>query len=131
MYNEIEHLDKIILPELVFSARHGLLQAEKTTPQQFKVGVTLWLDTFFAAESDDIADTVNYADIYARIEQVMLGEHHNLLESLASAIAKAVLADEQVQRVRVRLEKSAAPLAKGVNLPAVLEIEREAADYGL
>ena len=74
---------------------------------------------------------MNYADIYARIEQIMLGAHHNLLESLASDIAKAVLADEQVQRVRVRLEKSAAPLAEGVNLPAVLEIERESADYGL
>lgn len=131
MYSEIEHLDKIMLPELTFAARHGLLAQEKSTPQEFKVGVTLWLDTFFAAASDDIADTVNYAAVYARIEQVMLGEHHNLLESLASDIAKTVLADEQVQRVRVRLEKSAAPLADGVNLPAVLEIEREAADYGL
>ena len=131
MYSEIEHLDKIMLPELPFTTRHGLLPQEKSTPQEFKVGVTLWLDTFFAAESDEISDTVNYADIYARIEQIMLGAHHNLLESLASDIAKAVLADEQVQRVRVRLEKSAAPLAEGVNLPAVVEIERESADYGL
>ncbi len=131
MYSEIEHLDKIMLPELPFTARHGLLPQEQSTPQEFKVGVTLWLNTFFAAESDDIADTVNYAAVYARIEQVMLGKRHNLLESLASDIAKAVLAEEQVQRVRVRLEKSAAPLAEGAAFPAVLEIEREAADYGL
>ena len=113
MYNEMARLDKIILPELKFMARHG------------------WLDTFLAAESDALADTVNYAEVYAQISEVMLGEHHDLLESLAAAVAAAVLQNEPVQRVGVRLEKTAAPLAPGINLPVVLEIEREAADYGV
>ncbi len=131
MYNEMARLDKIILPELKFMARHGLLEQEKQTPQEFKVTVTLWLDTFLAAESDALADTVNYAEVYAQISEVMLGEHHDLLESLAAAVAAAVLQNEPVQRVGVRLEKTAAPLAPGINLPVVLEIEREAADYGV
>ena len=53
------------------------------------------------------------------------------MSSRAAAVAAAVLQNEPVQRVGVRLEKTAAPLAPGVNLPVVLEIEREAADYGV
>lgn len=129
MYTELLHQDKIILPNMRFSACHGVLESEHTEPQEFAVAVTMWLDTTMAAETDDLADTVNYAEVYAEVERVMLGAHHNLLESLASEIAHAVLADELVQKVAVRLEKVAAPMGQGV--PAVLEIERTAADYGV
>lgn len=129
MYTELLHQDKIILPNMRFSACHGVLESEHTEPQEFAVAVTMWLDTTTAAETDDLADTVNYAEVYAEVERVMLGVHHNLLESLASEIAHAVLADELVQKVAVRLEKVAAPMGQGV--PAVLEIERTAADYGV
>lgn len=129
MYSDFSHQDKIILPELTFTACHGVLPAEHDEPQEFRLCLTLWLDTARAAETDDIADTVDYAGVYAAAERIMLGAHHNLLESLASEIAHALLADELVQKVCVRLEKAAAPVAGGI--PAVVEIERTAADYGI
>ena len=131
MYSEIEHQDKIILPELTFLACHGALPQEREQKQQFKLNVELILDTFEAAESDDLADTVDYGQVYRQIEKIMLGEPHNLLESLASEIAHTLLADDLVQAVTVRLEKSAAPLAPMLSAPAVLEITRTVADYGL
>lgn len=129
MYTELLHQDKIILPDMRFTACHGVLDEEHRVPQEFSVGVVMYLDTTTAAETDDVADTVNYADVYAEVERVMLGAHHNLLESLASQIAHTVLANELVQRVEVRLEKVAAPMGGGV--PAIVEIERTAADYGV
>ena len=129
MYSDFTHKDKIMLPELEFSACHGVLPHEHTEPQTFRVAVTLVVDTAWAAESDDIADTVNYAEVYEQIEKIMLGKHHNLLESLAADIAGAILENELVQQVTVRLEKVAAPVAGGIR--AVLEIERTAADYGI
>lgn len=129
MYTEILHQDKIILPNMRFVACHGVLESEHTEPQEFAVAVTMWLDTTTAAETDDVADTVNYAEVYAEVERIMTGAHHNLLESLASEIAHTVLANELVQKVAVRLEKVAAPMGAGV--PAVVEIERTAADYGV
>lgn len=129
MYTEILHKDKIILPEMRFCACHGVLESEHSMPQEFKVSVTMLLDTTQAAETDDVADTVNYAEVYAFVERIMTGPHHNLLESLASEIAHTVLANELIQAVAVRLEKVAAPMGGGV--PAVVEIERMAADYGV
>lgn len=129
MYTELLHQDKIILPDMRFCACHGVLADEHSTPQDFKVAVVMYLDTTTAAETDDVEDTVNYAEIYAEVERVMTGPHHNLLESLASEIAHAVLANELVQRVEVRVDKLAAPMGGGV--PAAVEIERTAADYGV
>lgn len=129
MYTEILHQDKIILPNMRFVACHGLLEKEHSEPQEFAVSVTMWLDITTAAETDDVADTVNYAEVYADVEGIMTGAHHNLLESLASEIAHTVLGNEIVQRVAVRVEKVAAPMGGGV--PAVVEIERTAADYGV
>lgn len=131
MYNEIFHQDKIILPQLSFWACHGALPQEREEQQEFKVYVEMVLDTCEAAESDDLADTVDYGQTYRVIEKIMLGEHHNLLESLASEIAHALLADELVQAVTVRLEKCAAPLAPMLKAPAIIEINRTVADYDL
>ncbi len=131
MFNEISHQDKIILPDLSFWACHGVLPQEHEQKQEFRLGVTLILDTCEAAESDDLADTVDYGQVYRQIEKIMMGERHNLLESLASEIAHMLLADELVQAVTVRLEKCAAPLAPMFNAPAILEITRTVADYGL
>jgi dihydroneopterin aldolase len=129
MFSDISHQDKIILPELTFWACHGNLPQEKTEKQEFRLSVSMTLDTTEAAESDDLADTVDYGEIYGYIERVMLGAQHNLLESLASEIAYVILQKEQIQAVTVRLEKVAAPVAGGIR--AILEIERTVADYGL
>lgn len=99
--------------------------------QEFKLRVELILDTEEAAESDDLADTVDYGQVYRQIEKIMLGPRHNLLESLASEIAHTLLADEQVQAVTVRLEKCQAPLAPRLQAPAVLELTRTVADFGM
>ena len=131
MFNDICHQDKIILPELSFWACHGVLPQEHEQKQEFKLRVELILDTEEAAESDDLADTVDYGQVYRQIEKIMLGPRHNLLESLASQIAHTLLADEQVQAVTVRLEKCLAPLAPCLNAPAVLEWTRTVADFGM
>lgn len=128
MYNDVSHQDKIILPEMVFCACHGVLPGEQAEPQEFRVAVELITDTAQAAETDDLADTVDYSEVYWIVKNIMEGPSHRLLESLVSRIAEAVLANEMVQAVTVRLEKVAAPIDGGVR--AILEIRRTGADYG-
>lgn len=129
MFNDVSHHDKIILPEMVFCVCHGVLPAEQTEPQEFRVAVELITDTTQAAETDDLADTVDYSEVYRIVKNIMEGPSHRLLESLVSQIAEAVLANEMVQAVTVRLEKVAAPIDGGVR--AILEISRTGADYGI
>lgn len=129
MFNDVSHKDKIILPEMVFHACHGVLPSEQVEPQEFRVAVELITDTAQAAETDDLADTVDYGEVYWTVKNIMEGHPHKLLESLVSEIAEAVLENELVNAVTVRLEKVMAPVDGGIR--AILEITRTGADYGI
>ena len=93
------------------SARCGeLLPAERARGQQFVADAVLWLDTSEAAASDDLARTVSYAEIAARIAEIIAGEPVALIETLAQRIAAACLAYDQVQQAEVTVHKPDAPV---------------------
>ena len=56
--------DKLILRGLQFHGFHGVKWEERTLGQKFVVDVDAWTDLAAAGESDSIADTVSYTDIY-------------------------------------------------------------------
>lgn len=65
--------DSIILNGMTFYAYHGVLPEEKTLGQRYSVRVELFLDLSKPGQTDDLADTVDYADIYEIIKGVMGG----------------------------------------------------------
>jgi dihydroneopterin aldolase len=106
--------DRIILEGMVFYGYHGALQAERELGQRFEVDVELALDLAPAGRSDALVDTVNYASVYDIVRGVVEGPPCNLLETVAERIAAAVLANERIAWVRVRLAKP------GVTIPGPL-----------
>jgi 7,8-dihydroneopterin aldolase/epimerase/oxygenase len=56
--------DKLILRGLQFHGFHGVKREEQTLGQKFVVDVDAWMDLAAAGESDSIADTISYTDIY-------------------------------------------------------------------
>jgi hypothetical protein len=56
--------DKLILRGLQFHGFHGVKREERTLGQKFVVDVDAWMDLAAAGESDSIAHTVSYTDIY-------------------------------------------------------------------
>ncbi|EES15202.1 hypothetical protein BDA96_07G184100 [Sorghum bicolor] len=98
--------DKLILRGLQFHGFHGVLKEEQTLGQKFVVDIDAWMDLAAAGESDSIADTVSYTDIYGIAKDVIEGTPHNLLESVAHSIAKATLLKfPQISAVRVKVGK--------------------------
>ncbi|RLN03828.1 hypothetical protein C2845_PM13G25470 [Panicum miliaceum] len=98
--------DKLILRGLQFHGFHGVKQEEQTLGQKFVVDVDAWMDLAAAGESDSIADTISYTDIYGIAKDVVEGPPHNLLESVAQSIAKATLLKfPQISAVRVKIGK--------------------------
>lgn len=71
--------------------RHGVLEEEKARPQPFEVDLDLELDVSRAGWTDALADTVDYGAIAAAVAAVIEGEHSDLLEHLATRIARAAL----------------------------------------
>ncbi len=117
--------DKIELSGMVFYGFHGASPSEQELGQRFVVDLDLYRGLGAAGRSDDLADTVNYADVYRTVKDVLEGPSRKLLENVATAIAELVLSAHDVEAVRVRVKKPEAPIKGSVLDYAGVEIFRE------
>ena len=104
-------MDRIFLRGMRFMACHGVLPHEREIPQPFEVDVELGLSLRAAGESDDLDDTVNYAEVYDVVSTVLTVTRKYLIEALAEEIADDLLRDfDSLRWVRVTVHKPAAPI---------------------
>ena len=86
---------------------HGVLPAERRDGQTFVVDVALHV---VPPDTDDLADTVDYAVLSDRLAAIVAGEPVDLIETLASRLADACLEDPRVGRAEVTVHKPEVPL---------------------
>ncbi len=100
----------IELEGMEFKAYHGCLEQEKVRGNFFTVDFRGELDLSAAAESDNLRDTLNYADIYDIVSYEM-SIPSELLENVAGRILKAI-AEQYPQLVSfsVRVSKKKPPV---------------------
>lgn len=106
--------DRLTLRNMRFQARHGVLGHEKVDTQPFEVDLVLHADLRDAGRTDALASTVDYAALFVLVEAVVTGPSFDLIEGLAEALARAVLAATDprlVDAVEVRVRKPEAPIA--------------------
>ena len=119
--------DCILIRYLLVRGIVGVNPEERRTKQDVVINLELFVDTRAAAASDDIDHAVNYRSVCKRIIDLVEGSAPLLVEKLAADIARLVLAEFKVERVRVRVEKPGAlRFARSVGV----EIERGAGDVG-
>lgn len=80
---------KIRLEEMRFYAYHGVLPQETKVGNHFIVNLTLTAPLERAVRSDDLEDTLNYADVYAVVKEQM-EIPSKLLEHVAGRILYAL-----------------------------------------
>lgn len=98
--------DRIILRGMLFHGYHGVFVEENKLGQKFLVDVDAWVDLSKAGESDDLEQSVSYADMYKQIKVIVEGPPFKLVESVASAIANALLSTHpSISDVRVKVCK--------------------------
>ena len=118
-------MDKIILNNLGFYGYHGVLSEEKSLGQKFFIDVELLLDTKKAGKSDDMNQSVSYADVYDVIKDITENKKFNLIEALAENIASEVLEKfTLINQIMVRVKKPEAPVRGMFDYYAV-EIRRD------
>src|SRR5438067_9398219 len=98
-------MDRIELRGMSFQGRHGVRDAERESPQEFRVDIEVEADLREAARTDRLADTVDYTKVRAAAREVIEGPSMQLLEALAGAIADRVLRLPHVAAVSVRVVK--------------------------
>ncbi len=91
-------------------AHHGVYAFERERGQLFTVDAVLEVDTAPAAAGDDLALTVNYADLAQQLHRVLVGEPVDLLETLCQRLADVCLADPLVAAVEITVHKPQAEL---------------------
>ena len=86
----------------------------------------LWveLDLKTAGQSDVLADTVSYSELFRTVQAVVEGETYNLLEAVAEAIVQRVLASFPVFAVWARVKKPSPPIRDAVLKGAAVEVFR-------
>ena len=103
-------MDKIYFQRMSFYGYHGVFPAEAELGQRFYVDLELDLDLSRAARSDDLHDTVNYADVYALVKEIVEGERFKLVEALTGRIAEQLLASFPFAEVKVKVTKPDPPI---------------------
>ena len=87
--------------ETVIGIDHGELHA----PQPLQIDVFAGVPRARACDTDRIADTINYADVHARLRRLMAEHRLQLLEAFAEAIADILLDEFGAVWARVRVVK--------------------------
>lgn len=102
--------DRITLTGVGSVGYHGVLDSEKQTGQPFFVDITMFTDFAKAAATDNVAHTVNYAEVAEVIREIVTGESLDLIETLAERIAAAVLEKFPLLAVELTVHKPKAPI---------------------
>lgn len=117
--------DLIALNEMVFYAYHGVYDSEKELGQRFIINFKAELDYIQAAVTDDLEQTVNYGEVYKKIEEIFKAKKYNLLESAAYNIIKALFINfPRLKFIEIEIKKPAVPI-EGVLAEAAIKMSRE------
>jgi 7,8-dihydroneopterin aldolase/epimerase/oxygenase len=106
-------LDYIHLNEMEFYGYHGALPEETKLGQRFRATVSLATNLEEAGKTDDLDNTVNYAEVYELCKEIIEGSPKKLIEAVAEKIAGDLLSrySTKVTGVRVVLIKPDPPIA--------------------
>ncbi|CAB4805939.1 MAG: dihydroneopterin aldolase [Actinobacteria bacterium] len=90
---------------------HGVFDSERANGQDFYVDVDLEVDLTRASVSDDVKDTINYAEVTDLVVEEITTNPVSLIEKLAGRIAERIkVTFAQASRVTITVHKPQAPV---------------------
>jgi 7,8-dihydroneopterin aldolase/epimerase/oxygenase len=103
-------LDKIILSRMAFYGYHGVFPEENKLGQQFFIDAELSLSLELAGQTDELEHTINYAEVYLTIQNIVEGKSFRLIEALAEKIASTLLQTyTSINEIKIRVIKPHPP----------------------
>lgn len=103
--------DQISITGIKAFGFHGVLPHESVEGQEFIVDLLIILNLQAASQSDDLSQTVNYADLAQIVHENIIGERVALIERLAGRIADGIKgAYKEIDSISVTVHKPHAPV---------------------
>jgi len=109
-------IQKIKLTGLRVFGYHGVFDFERQNGQDFYIDCSVWIDGTKASLNDDLAKTVNYADLAKALVENAKSEPVDLLETLAQRLLDMVMnlgggdATGMIQKAKITVHKPNAPI---------------------
>jgi dihydroneopterin aldolase len=113
-------MDMIFISELCIETLIGVYEWEKRVPQKIRLDLEVGLPATHAGRSDELRDTLDYAQIVERVEKLFGSRHFSLLEHAAESVAAMIQADFGAPWVRLSIAKLA-PLPNVKRLGVIIE----------
>lgn len=104
-------MDEIRIHELEVYGHHGVKKEENVLGQKFLISLTLKMCLRNAGISDDIADSIDYAQVSYLVKEEMERTNFNLIEALAEHLCEVILLTyPTVENVGIEVKKPWAPI---------------------
>ncbi|EFK36471.1 Dihydroneopterin aldolase [Chryseobacterium gleum] len=116
-------MSKIYLEDVKIYAYHGVLPEENIIGTYYILNVELHTDLWKAAESDDLHDTISYADINDILHSEMKIKSRLLEHVAGRMITKIHSSFPQVDYIKLKITKTAPPM-QGEMKGASIELEK-------
>ena len=116
--------DKIILKSIQFHGYHGIAEAERQLGQKYEIDLELVTDLSAAGKTDNLTHTIDYAQVVQRVIEIGSQRSFQLFEALAETIAGEILAQFQIEEVRIAVKKLSPPIEPTLTYAGV-EIHRK------
>ena len=97
-------MDFIFIESLRVDAWVGVYPRERQAPQTVELDLTFGVPDS-AALHDDLADTIDYSVVIARIREELVKRHFNLIESLGEFVVGMLFDEFGAPWVKIRIAK--------------------------
>jgi len=97
--------DRIHIEELEISARIGVPEDERATPQRLTISISFWPCRQPRDLADKIDKTVNYSTVVEKTKKFVGEQPVNLIETLADRLATHLIKVFPIQKITVELRK--------------------------
>lgn len=114
-------MDKVFIKDLLARGIIGINDWEREKSQNILINITAFTDTRRAAETDNLADCVDYRALAKKVQMHAESAKRFTVEALANDLAKLCLEQKGVMKVIVQVEK---PGAVRFSQSVGVEIER-------
>lgn len=101
----------LFIDNLEVFANHGLFEEENKLGQKFIFDIECELNYKKALFSDEMTDSISYADIAEVVVKTATTNTFNLLERLAGEILKNIFTEfSQIENINLKINKPGAPI---------------------
>ena len=100
-------MDAILIEGIQVPAALGVSEGERALRRPVRIDLELLRDLSVSGGSDELDDTVDYAQVYETVAKVAGGREHRLVEALGERIVEALFENFPIDAVRIEIRKLA------------------------